>query len=66
MTSHSYYYQIQMQLLVTEGQFCDFVLFAKDGPPSIERIFGDSKLIKKIIDTLTILWKQVIAPEFFK
>lgn len=55
-----------MQLLVTEGQFCDFVLFAKDGPPSIERIFGDSKLIKKIIDTLTILWKQVKAPEFFK
>lgn len=55
-----------MQLLVTEGQFWDFFLFAKDGPPSIERIFRDSKLIKKILDTLTILWKQVIDPEFFK
>ena len=66
MTSHSYYYQMQMQLLVTEGQFWDFFLFAKDGPPSIERIFRDSKLIKKTLDTLTILWKQVIDPEFFK
>ena len=64
-TSHSYYYQVQMQLLVTERQFCDFVSLAKDGPPSIERIFRDSKLIKEILDTLTILWKQVIAPESF-
>ena len=50
MTSHSYYYQIQMQLLVTEGQFCDFSLFAKDGPPSIERIFRDSRHRNNIME----------------
>ena len=37
--SHSYYYQVQMQLLVTEMTFCDFVLYAIDGPVSIERIY---------------------------
>ena len=38
---HDYYYQIQLQLLVTERKYCDFVLFAENGPVSIERIFRD-------------------------
>ena len=37
--SHSYYFQVQMQLLVTERIFCDFVLYAVDGPVSIKRIY---------------------------
>ena len=36
--SHDYYYQIQCQLLVTEREFCDFVLYAKDGPISVQTI----------------------------
>lgn len=36
--SHSYYHQIQFQLLVTERTYCDFVLYAAKGPVSIERI----------------------------
>ena len=37
---HSYYYQIQLQLLITEANFCDFMLYAKEGTSSIERFFS--------------------------
>ena len=43
--SHSYYHQIQLQLLVTERTYCDFVLYAADGPVSIETINRDEQLI---------------------
>ena len=57
--SHSYYYQIQMQLLVTERTFCDFVLYAKNGPVSIERIYRDDNFITDLLNVLnTILEKS--------
>ena len=31
--SHSYYYQVQLQLLVTDLDFCDFVLHSPKGLP---------------------------------
>lgn len=64
--SHSYYFQIQCQLLVTERKYCDFVLYAKDGPVSIKRIYRDEQLITDILSSLTTLWKRIIAPEVFE
>ena len=64
--SHDYYYQIQMQLLVTERNFCDFILYAKNGPVSIERIFRDEVLIDEISSVLSLFWMRVIAPEIFE
>ena len=63
--SHDYHYQIQMQLLVTERNFCDFILYAKNGPVSIERIFRDEVLIDEISSVLSLFWMRVIAPEIF-
>ena len=63
---HDYYYQIQLQLLVTERKYCDFVLFAENGPVSIERIFRDEFVIADIIKFLTSFWIRVIAPEIFE
>ena len=40
--SHSYYYQIQLQLLVTEAKYCDFVLYSDLGKIYIQRIFRPS------------------------
>ena len=51
--SHEYYYQIQMQLLVTEKEFCDFILYAENGPVSIERIYRDEHIIADILKCLT-------------
>ena len=64
--SHSYYYQIQMQLLITERTFCDFVLYAKDGPVSIERIYRDETFITDMLNVLTHFWRRVVAPELFE
>ena len=65
-SSHDYYYQIQMQLLVTERIFCDFVLYAENGPVSIERIYQNEHVINEIIKCLTALWKRVVAPELYE
>lgn len=64
--SHSYYFQIQCQLLVTERKYCDFVLYAKDDPVSIKRIYRDEQLSTDILSSLTTLWKRIIAPEVFE
>ena len=62
--THSYYYQVQLQLLVTDRSFCDFVLYAENGPVNIERIYRDV-LINDILIALTALWQRVIAPELY-
>ena len=36
--NHSYFYQIQLQLLVTGFPYCHFILHSPKGPPSIEKI----------------------------
>ena len=36
--NHSYYYQCQHILLTTERKFCKFILHAKNGPDSVEKI----------------------------
>ena len=54
-SSHDYYYQIQMQLLVTERIFCYFVLYAENGPVSIQRIYRNEHVINEIIKCLTAL-----------
>ena len=63
---HDYYYQIQQQLLVTERKYCDFVLFAENGPVSIEQIFRDKFVIADIVKFLTSFWIRMIAPEIFE
>ena len=64
--SHSYYHQIQLQLMVTERTYCDFVLYAANGPVSIERIERDESMMSEILKHVSTLWFQVIAPEVFE
>jgi len=63
---HAYFYQIQMQLLVTERKFCDFILYAECGEVSIKRIYRDEGVIAEIVSNLTAFWVRVIAPELFE
>ena len=55
-----------MQLLVTEREFCDFVLYAENGPVSVQRIERGEHLILEILKLLTAFWKRVIAPELIE
>ena len=58
-TSHSYYYQIQLQLLVTEAEYCDFVLYSDIGKIYIQRIFKDKDLQYRIIEVTKIFWRSI-------
>ena len=64
--SHNYYYQIQCQLLVTERKFCDFVLYANDGPISVQRIYRNQQLISDIMLRLSAPRKSVVATEIIE
>ena len=54
--AHSYFYQIQLQLLITEARFCDFVLYSAKGPVSTERTDFEST---------QSFWEKVFIPEYF-
>ena len=58
-TSHSYYYQIQLQLLVTEAEYWDFVLYSDIGKIYIQRIFKDKDLQYRIIEVTKIFWRSI-------
>ena len=63
--SHSYYFQVQLQLLITEAKYCDFILYSNAGDAHIERIYKDIKLQEIIVRSSKIFWSQVMIPEYF-
>ena len=63
--NHAYYYQVQLQLLVTEVQYCDFVLHSKVGHPYIIRISMDLEVQKQILENTKTFWYNVFVPEYF-
>ena len=63
--SHMYYFQIQLQLLITGTEYCDFVLYCDKGPPSIERILPDLELQQRIVVSTRLFWEKVFIPEYF-
>ena len=62
---HSYYYQVQLQLLITEKNFCDLVLHTPKGPPAVERIWPEPQLQEEIMNNTKSLWQKVFVPEYF-
>ena len=64
-TSHSYYNQIKLQLLVTEAEYCDFALYSDIGKIYRERIFKDNDLQYRIIEAPKIFWRRVLILEYF-
>lgn len=62
---HQYYYQIQMQLNVTQVKYCDFVVWTNNSFNStfLERIFRDDDFFKTSITTARIFYVNAILPE---
>ena len=63
--NHSYYFQIQLQLLITEAEFCYFIMYSAKGPLSIEKIYPDADVQKRIVDGSRLFWEKVFVPEYF-
>lgn len=60
--THSYYYQIQMQLFISQSHYCDFVIWS----PNIffkERILPDVEMWERNLETAKHFHSQVIMPE---
>ena len=63
--SHSYFFQVQLQLLMTQAYFCDFILHSKVGPPFIERIYSNIGVQNRIVRGVYNFWYRVFMPEYF-
>ena len=64
--SRVYHYQVQLLLLVTDLDFCDFVLHSPKGTPSVQRIPRDENLMKRLQHSLSAFWHNVLATEIFE
>ena len=64
-TSHSYYYQSQLQLLLTEAEYCNFVFYSDIGKIYIQIIFKYKDLQYRIIEATKIFWRRVLIPGYF-
>ena len=62
---HSYFFQVHLQLLMTQAHYCDFVLHSKIGPPNIERIYSNVAVQKRIVSGVHAFWYRVFLPEYF-
>ena len=63
MSNHSYYYQVQTQLLVTGFKFCDFFVWTeKDTFPETIRV--DTEIQADILSKSKPLFCNVLLPEF--
>ena len=58
---HSYYCQIQGQLMITGADFCDFTVFTKKDI-YVERIFPDVQYMERMIDVLANFFMQYAKP----
>ena len=60
-TSHSYYYQVQLQLHVTKRNYCDFVVWTSRSL-HVERIFKDDYLLQTML-MVAKTFHEVCMPE---
>ena len=63
MSNHSYYYQVQTQLLVTGFKFCDFFVWT-DKDTFLETICVDTEIQADILSKTKSLFFNVFLPEF--
>ena len=61
--NHPYFYQCQMQILVTERLYCDFVVWGLSGDIHIERIFLDKSFIELQLEKAEKVFQLAIIPE---
>lgn len=62
---HAYYYQVQMQLFVTDKPYCDFILWTEkeSTSPFVERVTPDVTFFDKELERACEFFKKCIIPE---
>lgn len=60
---HPYYYQCQLQLLVTDRSYCDFVVWAPSGDTHIQRLTVDYQFLEPRLKKAEKFFQIAIIPE---
>jgi len=60
-TSHSYYTQVQGQLLITGKEYCDFVVWTPEGIVT-DRVYQDFNFTEKLLRKLTTFYVDFMIP----
>jgi len=63
ITSHAYFTQIQGQLVISDRQYCDLVVWTTAGI-TMERVLPDVRFSEKLLSRLTAFYVNHIIPEF--
>ena len=64
--NHKYFFQIQLQMLVTETNHCDFFVWTEGEKPDdnvLIRVKKDDQLCKKLVEKLEKVFMRVLLPE---
>ena len=56
--SYLYFYQVQLQLLITEADYCDFILYSSAGKMYGERIVKVDDVQRRIIKCNKFFWEK--------
>lgn len=59
---HQYYFQVQLEMKVTQTQYCDFVVWTPE-EFMILRIEPDINFIETVVGAVSIFWDRHILPE---
>ena len=62
-TQHAYYSQVQCQLLVTQSEYCDFVMWLGSCEHAVVRIFSDLHFQRQCVLKARKFFQAVILPE---
>jgi len=65
-TKHEYYFQMQLQMLVTETNFCDFFVWTegkKENDYILMRVKKDASLIENMLVKFSDVFQKVLLPE---
>ena len=62
--THKYFYQVQMQMGITERTFCDFVIWTSKGL-HVQRIHFDQQFWINIANDLVNFHRHYLTPEYF-
>ena len=63
--THKYYYQVQLQIIICEVSFCDFVIWSPKGM-SVERIMKDEEFVQSVLPRLQRFHRNVLLPEYLE
>lgn len=64
--NHNYYYQIQIQLHVTQINECRFLVYIEEGFIHIETVFRDDLFLKTCLENIDYYYKNIFSKEYFK